>query len=166
MGWSYSKAPQELITNLIDGYSSTAERYILEYLWMQPAMFFCSMPPPFDTKPNTVNLTCAKASQSNKKCSVVSSYSPHLLHVSTLAKIPILSHELHSASINDLLSSPLQSAFRIFLSIRMRAVKRGLVEPSLHILWPVTPLQPLSFGLKYVFQWSCLKNSGWAKLVR
>lgn len=52
------------------------------------------IPPSFDTKPNTANLTRATASQSNRICSAFSFSSPHLLHVGTPAKThPASFHE-------------------------------------------------------------------------
>lgn len=56
---------QELVGHAIEGHRFTARRSIsLQCLRIEPAMFYWSMPPSFDTKLNTVNLTCAEASQS------------------------------------------------------------------------------------------------------
>lgn len=65
-GKSCSKTLQSqgLITHPSNGYSGTAGRSIsLHYLRIQPAMFSWRKPSSFDTKPNTVNLICAKALQ-------------------------------------------------------------------------------------------------------
>lgn len=56
-----------------EGHSFTAGRSIN---LPQPTTFSWRMPPSFDTKPNMVNLTCLKRSQSNRRCPAIVSCSP------------------------------------------------------------------------------------------